>query len=256
MDDRVGVISISTFAVVALAAMLAYAAGILPSDGQTYSKIAAEADDGIDSIGGTGYSRDGDSVTLSAAVKAGYAFIGWYDSGDRLVSSENPYTFVSEDDLRLKAVTVRGEASLAMKTDGIACVYSTSLSGMDVLLHAVPVNGHTLVKWFDVYKQADVQFEEGTECIRVDVREQRNYVAISDSTLYAGTAQLEVTPGGSESPTLLWIVSDKDTGDYVTSVKGGDSLSVFVAPGSYAVIQKYSMIGTPADKITFVDVAA
>lgn len=60
------------------------------------------------STGGNGYVTDsmtvtsGDYVTVSATPKEGYAFKGWYN-GDKLVSSDNEYSFVAKNNITLTA---------------------------------------------------------------------------------------------------------------------------------------------------------
>ena len=60
------------------------------------------------STDGNGYVTDsmtvtsGDYVTVSATPKEGYAFKGWYN-GDKLVSSDNEYSFVAKNNITLTA---------------------------------------------------------------------------------------------------------------------------------------------------------
>ncbi len=66
--------------------------------------VTLDKDSGISLVSGDGTYKRGDEVTITAKVKEGYDFDGWYN-GDLLVSSDLKYTFkIEDDDINYKAV--------------------------------------------------------------------------------------------------------------------------------------------------------
>ena len=69
------------------------------------------------------------------------------------------------------------------------------------------------------------------------VKDQADYVAKTTSTKYQGTGVLEMErTGGDPKAPFVWVVTDTETGDYVTSCTATEKISVEVKPGDYTVI--------------------
>lgn len=76
--------------------------------------VSVTSDNGIAQLLGTGKYYKGDTAVLSATVKKGKKFKGFYQSdGTSLVSANNPYTFEVTAGLDLKAITENAEAQAA-----------------------------------------------------------------------------------------------------------------------------------------------
>lgn len=71
---------------------------------ETYS-IDTVSGSGISSITGGGTYYSGDACTMTAVVKDGYVFNGWYEN-DQLVTNQNPYTFTVDAGRTLEAIAV------------------------------------------------------------------------------------------------------------------------------------------------------
>ena len=68
--------------------------------------VAATPDTGVSQLLGAGKYYKGDTAVLSATVKKGKQFKGWYKSdGTTLVSAANPYSFTVSEATTLKALT-------------------------------------------------------------------------------------------------------------------------------------------------------
>ena len=249
MDDRIGLGIIALFAVAAVAVFGCYTAGMIHSDGDTYSEIVVHADAGISEVKGEGYCRDdycrdGDKVTLSATIKTNYHLLGWFDKSGNKLSSNNPYEFVSSDDMDIYPKTEYGEPSKAYHTDGITEVYIFKTVGQTTELKAVVEDGYTFAGWYNVTDgklvnetgapSADYEFS-GTYNLSVNTSQQYMYVAKTTSEKYQGDGVLEYSRSGAKPDTLIWVVTDTQTGDYVTSCSDTASISVNVRPGDYTV---------------------
>lgn len=240
MDDRIGLGIMLFFAATALAVFGCYSAGIIHGDGDTYSHIIVHVDGGVDGVEGAGYSRDGDTVTLTASLKTDYHLLGWYDGDGNKLSSNNPYTFVSADDVQVYTVTEYGKSAKAYHTDGITEVYTVG-NKMKVVME----DGYTFAGWYNVADGklvnqsgiADGEFTfDGVYDLTVNTTQQYMYVAKTTSTKYQGTSELHMEREGANANTLIWVVVDSETEDYVTSTSETAELSVLVAPGQYTVI--------------------
>lgn len=246
MDDRIGLGIIALFAVAALAVFGCYSAGIIHGDGDTYSHIVVHTDTGISDVKGEGYCRDGDMVTLSATIKTNYHLLGWFDKGGNKLSANNPYEFVSTDDVDIYPKTEYGEPSKAYHTDGITEVYIVKTVGQTTELKAVVEDGYTFAGWYNVangkivneYGKSVSEYSfSGAYNITVTVKDQADYVAKTTSTKYQGTGVLEKErTGGDPKAPFVWVVTDTETGDYVTSCTATEKISVEVKPGDYTVI--------------------
>ncbi len=79
---------------------------LVPESGKTYTAKLERIPVYVDTVAGVGSvssknNEDG-SVTIIARPDTGYIFAGWYD-GDKLVSSDESYTFVATDEITYKA---------------------------------------------------------------------------------------------------------------------------------------------------------
>ncbi len=94
-------------------------------------------------------------VELQAVADPGYAFLGWYDQNNELVSIENPYQFILNSDTNLIAkfekiifytlrITVQSGQGTTVPTPGINHQYE---GGTIVNLTAIPDEGWRFVRW-------------------------------------------------------------------------------------------------------------
>lgn len=98
---------------------------------------------------------EGFPVELYAVADPGYAFLGWYDQNDELVSMENPYQFILNSDTNLIAkfgkiaiytlrVTVQSGQGTTVPVPDIDHQYE---GGTIVNLTAIPDEGWRFVRW-------------------------------------------------------------------------------------------------------------
>ena len=105
------------------------------------------------SISGAGVHCYDDIVTVSATTNAGYNFIGWYDSEDRLLSDETSYVFDMGFDTTIQAkwnyytvTTTKSHSAAGTVTN----YYNTKVSvGNSVTITANTNQGYTWVGWYN-----------------------------------------------------------------------------------------------------------
>lgn len=114
---------------------------------------AVSSDEAMGEVTGGGKFGDGDSVTLSATAKEGFAFAGWYN-GETLVSEEATYTFNATESITLTAkfkspssytVTVSSDDT----TKGIVTGSGSYYEGSTVSVTATPNDGYVLDGWYN-----------------------------------------------------------------------------------------------------------
>ncbi len=235
MDERVGIYSILFCIILSAAVVAGYGVGIIHEDGDTYSGILGTSDEKtVESVDGYGYYKDGDSVTLNAHMKEGFFFTGWYDKDGKLVSTDNPYTFVSEKDVYLHPEATKGGSVKTYAMDGITSIYYVDSSGMNIEITVVVGDGYNFLGWYNIEKQC-METLAGTGNLTVDYRMCDRYAAITDSDKYSGDCQLIESTNNSNYASLRWVVTDAATGNYVASAYGTNTIDVNVAPGTYNV---------------------
>jgi alpha-tubulin suppressor-like RCC1 family protein len=131
----------------------------------TISTSSSPSDGGSTSGGGT--YTEGSSVTVTANVASGYAFVKWTENGPQ-VSSSATYNFTASANRSLVAnfsanpvLTVigsgTGSGSVTSDVGGISCSITAGSAngscsasfngGTSVMLTATPVSGHTFAGW-------------------------------------------------------------------------------------------------------------
>ena len=92
---------------------------VLPADQASIIKVQASDDSG-GTVSGKGVYKNGDQVTVTAAVNtnAGYEFKGWQENGEIISGAGETYTFEADGDRTLTAVfETKTEYRVTLKTD-------------------------------------------------------------------------------------------------------------------------------------------
>jgi hypothetical protein len=120
----------------------------------TFSKITytitTYASTGIESISGSGTYTEGTEITLTAKVKTGNIFSGWYDDSERLVSSDNPMIFRATTNKNYTA-TASEECTLTLYSKkGITTVDGSGQYGIGsfVTVSATVGENSSFIGWF------------------------------------------------------------------------------------------------------------
>ena len=113
--------------------------------------------------GGDMYAK-GETVTVTATVKPGYVFLGWYDASGKLVNANTTYTFEAAESVDLIAtfkgnknvklsvglsggiVTVSGDVTAKWRND---VKDNEFLLGTSFVLTAAPRAGYTFLYWIN-----------------------------------------------------------------------------------------------------------
>ena len=98
--------------------------------------------------GGGGYV-DGDSVTVTALAKPGYAFSSWWEGVD-LLSTQPSYSFTASSNRTLVAIFAQAwgiATSASLAGGGITSGHGTYIDGSGVTVVATPNPGYMFVNW-------------------------------------------------------------------------------------------------------------
>lgn len=95
------------------------------------------------------FGVEGQSATLTATPDSGYAFLGWYDQNDTLLSTDRSYTFTVTSDVTItaqfgSAITLKASRSGSVTGGG------TYSDGTEVMLSAQPDDGHEFQGWYSL----------------------------------------------------------------------------------------------------------
>lgn len=197
-----------------------------------YVTVSVDGDSGVSAVKGGGNYRTDGYASVEAILKDGYEFDGWYDAEGNKLSSDNPYSFQAENDLDLSARTIEGNTVKMYHMNGISKVLKTGedTTAGTVTVRAVVDTGYHFTGWysFDGTKlSSDITYT-------IQKSAQDSVVAKTDSTEYAGTETFSYSLNYSmDNDTVVWIITDWRTGEFVDSFTGSSSLSTTISPGKY-----------------------
>lgn len=153
--------------------------------------VEVEADHGT--VEGAGHYTEGETATLTAIPAEGYYFVGW-SNGDEIVSEENPYEFVVNEDVDLEAVfaiytytmTVTVNDEEMGSVEGMPETETIDY-GTEVILTAVANEGYRFVNWSNELTEETI-----TVVVTSDTALVANFEAIPTYTV-----TVVATEGGS-----------------------------------------------------------
>ena len=213
---------------------------ILGSDGTV--TVTVDGDRGIESTSGDGIYHADRKVIVSAVLRDGYVFDGWYDPDGKKLSSDNPYTFTPDDDISLTARTVSGTHADMYMMHGISDVLITSrdTSAGTLTLRAVTEPDVKFKGW---YTFGGVRISSLNPTV-ISESDLHSIVARSDSTEYSGTESFSYTLNYEmDLDTVIWIITDWRTGEFVESFVKTSSIDTTVHPVKYDL----RIVGTRTD---------
>ena len=194
--------------------------------------LEAEGDEGIERIEGTGHCCQYDPVALTAIMKNGYIFSGWYDADGNLRSSDRSYAFEAMNE-KLYAKSERGAYVSITHSEGIlATVGNTYRLGSEVPLEAyICKKGLSFEGWYEdgirlVSSEAGYTFTAVSDI---------SLVAKSSSSYYSGDSRLEWDFGDPELQDSITVLYDGYTGYYIDSYENAAKGSADLIPGKYKI---------------------
>lgn len=124
--------------------------------------LEVQGDDGISNVsqsgyrvqkGGIGWYKNGDSATVTAVVRNGYTFNGWYNSGTK-VSSNISHSFSVTEPTTLTAKTTVNSYTITAELDGGTIdgspTWSKTYTVKDTVTLPTPTKvGHTFLGWVE-----------------------------------------------------------------------------------------------------------
>ena len=124
--------------------------------------LEVQGDDGISNVsqsgyrvqkGGIGWYKNGDSATVTAVVRNGYTFNGWYNSGTK-VSSNLSHSFSVTEPTTLTAKTTVNSYTITAELDGGTIdgspTWSKTYTVKDTVTLPTPTKvGHTFLGWVE-----------------------------------------------------------------------------------------------------------
>ncbi len=197
-----------------------------------YSSITVDGDRGVESTSGDGKYYNDSYASVKAVLKDGYSLDGWYDQDGNKLSTDNPYTFIVDGDLTVTARTVSGTHADVYMMDGINDVLITSkdTSAGTVTIRAITDAGVKFTGWYSFSGKAVGL----SDTITIDEDDLDSVVAKTDSTAYSGTVEFSYSLNyDMDLDTVIWIITDWRTGDFVNSFTGTSSIDTTVHPGKY-----------------------
>ena len=213
----------------------------LNSSSQTV-KVTVDGDSGVDTLRGSGYYRIDTNATIEAKLLSGYEFDGWYnDAGDK-VSSDNPYTFTVKKATSLSARTISGDSLNVYHMNGISKVLKTSedMTAGTVTMTAVVDTGFKFTGWYSF--SGTLLSNKST--YTVEKKYQDSVVAKTNSTEYVGTEKFSYSlKSEMDVDTVIWIITDWRTGEFVNSFTKVSSIDTTIHPGKYDL----RVVGTKAN---------
>ena len=201
-------------------------------DSDQYARITLDGDSGVDSFKGAGLYYADTEITVRANLKDGYQFDAWYNNDGDRISSANPYTFVLDKDLELSARTIAGDEVKVYHMNGISKVLKTSENQADntITIRAVPETGTHFTGWYNF----SGELLSASATLTIDKKYQNSVVAKTDSTEYTGTEKFSYTLSYQmEVDSVIWIITDWRTGEFVQSFTKVSSIDTTVYPGKY-----------------------
>ncbi len=230
-----GKIVVTAIAVIAAVAVCAGGAAVLFNEvfgSGNYAKISLDGDSGVESVSGLGNYRIDSTATVKAVLREGYDFDGWYDGDGNLVSADNPYSFKVKNGLSLSARTISAGEVKVYHMNGISKITKTSedLAAGTVTITAEVEKGTTFTGWYSF---------SGTELstaatYTLEKKYLNSVVAKTDSTEYTGVEKFSYTLNQDvDADSVIWIITDWRTGEFVDSFTKTTSINTTVHPGKY-----------------------
>jgi hypothetical protein len=197
-------------------------------------KISIDAGDGIGSVTGGGEFKEGTEITLEAELEEGKAFLGWYDSSNNLVSSDNPYVVKVVSDQRYAAkATAQCTLEIEMKK-GIDSVSGAGQyhHGQQVTVTADLEEGYSFLGWFSdeglLSKNTTYTFEIGDNISIYAYGESQTMVTETSTGVFEFTSPVDL------DSSLLWTVTSNDTKGVVGTYRSDEQV-LDPDGGSYTV---------------------
>ncbi len=198
--------------------------------------IMVTGDEGTVSINGSGSYSKGSTVKLTATIGDGFVFNGWYDSKGKKLSTSNPYEFKATDNVSITADTVVGYSISTYRMHGISKVTGEgSYTDKDATVTATLSDGYIFKGWYtlDGTKVSDDLSYTFTD------KKNHSVVAKTDSGHYLGNEILQrEIKEQMKSGSIVWIITDWRTGEYVNSFTDMSKISFTVSPGKYDISVK------------------
>lgn len=146
--------------------------------------VTLAAKTGVDSVSGGGAKTVGDSVTISATLKTGYRWTGWFNSGTTtMVSSDQNYTFtMPAENLSYDAFGHKNTYKVAYNANGGSGTMSTSTFYYDTD-ETLTLNSFTRLGYaFQGWATSIANAEAGTVTYS-DGATVKNLTAVQDETI-------------------------------------------------------------------------
>ncbi len=201
-------------------------------DNDPYATISTDGDSGIEQLTGSGDYYTDQFHTVTAKIKDGYYFDGWYDGDGKKLSTSESYTFLIEKDIDLNARTILGYPVDAYRMHGVKEVL---IVGKDqttnmVTLRAVMEPGYRFTGWYAI----GGQFRSYAETYTTEEQFATITVAKSDSTEYDGDRPFSYHLNYQmKDDNIWWVITDWRTGEFVKSFYGVTSIDATIHPGKY-----------------------
>ncbi len=196
-------------------------------------ELPVEADEGIDHIDGTGHYCTDDYVTLTAYVKDGYIFDGWYDESGSILEESETYSFYAYNS-KIYAKTKKGVNLDLLRMDGIlASIARTVAIGENVTLQVIEC-GSSFLGWY--YPDGEL-FTKETEYTFV-ANSDISLVAMTDSTFFNGNDTLSWSLSKDFGDDVTVTIMDRYSEYYIDRVSGAKEGTIDLIPGDYKVVAK------------------
>ncbi len=196
-------------------------------------ELPVEGDEGIDHIGGKGHYCTDDYVVLTAYVKEGYIFEGWYDENGTLLESSTIYSFYAVN-APIYATTEKGYTVEVMRMDGSMSSFDRIVAkGESTTIEAVEC-GSSFLGWCTLdgelfSKDMELTFEPTSDI---------TLVATTDSTFFEGDEKLEWSLSKDFSDDVAVTITDRYSRYFIEYVVGSTEGTLDVVPGFYKVVAK------------------
>jgi hypothetical protein len=221
--------------IVALLCILAALCLVVYPESYIGFDLDVKSDDGIERIDGTGHYRQSETVTVTAVVKNGYLFDGWYGEDGELKSPDKSYTFLATKE-KLYARSERGAFIEVSHSEGLlATVGGTYKIGDEVSLEAfVCRKGVSFTGWY----------VDGTDLMTKDwqcsftATADTKMVARSDSDYFSGSDRLTWNFDCKNLNDSVVILSDAYTKNYIETYKDASEGYADLIPGKYSITLK------------------
>ena len=212
------------------------------SDSSSYATVELDMDSGVYSVSGSGRYQIDSTATIKATMSEGYDFDGWYNPNGDLVSSDNPYSFKVTGYTELSAKTISGDSIKVYHMNGISKVLKTGedKAAGTITISPVVETGYNFTGWYSF----SGTLLSSTPTYTIEKKYQNSVVAKTDSTEYVGTEKFSFSLKHSmDNSSIIWIITDWRTGEFVNSFTKTTSIDTTVHPGKYDL----RVIGTKAD---------